>query len=86
MAYGSWQEKLLEAHHLVEVKPQQIALPLANEPNREMVAGCLSGRPVFAVPNHPDPFHSQANTDELLEGLLSPILQKQKKRGLGRFF
>ncbi|ASA20267.1 hypothetical protein [Paenibacillus donghaensis] len=64
----------------------RIALPLANDQNQEMVAGCLSGRPVFAVPNHPDPFQLQTNTDELLEGLLSPILQKQKKRGFSRFF
>jgi len=87
---SEWRVKELisfcREHSRVPQEYWRIALPLANEPNREMLAGCLSGRPVFAVPNHPDPFLTQANTDELLEGLLSPILQKQKKRGFGRFF
>ncbi|GGG06383.1 hypothetical protein GCM10010912_58740 [Paenibacillus albidus] len=73
-------------HSRVPQEYWRIALPLANEQNREIVAGCLSGRPVFAVPNHPDPFGSQADTNELLEGLLFPVLQKQKKRGFSRFF
>lgn len=87
---SEWRVKELisfcREHSRVPQEYWRIALPLANEQNREMVAGCLSGRPVFALPNHPDPFQPQASTDELLEGLLSPILQKQKKRGLGRFF
>lgn len=87
---SEWRVKELisfcREHSRVPQEYWRVALPLANEPNREMVAGCLSGRPVFSVPNHPDPFHPQANTDELMEGLLSPILQKQKKRGFGRFF
>lgn len=87
---SEWRMKELisfcREHSRVPQEYWRIALPLANDLNREMVAGCLSGRPVFSIPNHPDPFHPQVNTDELLEGLLSPVLQKPKKRGRSWFF
>ncbi|MEK8212548.1 hypothetical protein [Paenibacillus sp. FSL L8-0463] len=87
---SEWRTKELisfcREHQRVPQDYWRIALPLASEENQEIIAGCLSGRPVFAIPYHPDPFKSDPNTDELLEGLLSPILDKPKKRGLARFF
>ncbi|MEC0167387.1 hypothetical protein [Paenibacillus graminis] len=64
----------------------RIALPLAQESSREFIGDCLRGRPVFALPAHPDPFKKQLDSDEILEGLLSPVMAKRPKRGLSRFF
>lgn len=64
----------------------RIALPLANEQAREFVGGCLRGRPVFALPYQPDPFKRQADSDEVLEGLLSPVTTKRSKKGIARLF
>jgi hypothetical protein len=58
----------------------RIVLPLASSETQEEVGLMLSGRPVFALPAHSIVSEQQDDTDQMLEGILSPVLIKKTKR------
>lgn len=64
----------------------RVVLPMAGDESFGDMTECLKGRPVFSVPVHPNVFQRQEDTDQQLEGILSPILQKKNRRGLSRLF
>ncbi|MGG4108810.1 hypothetical protein AAXB25_33450 [Paenibacillus lautus] len=67
-------------HNKVAQDRWRITMPLARDEAVEEMGGALRGRPVFNIPFHSDPFDAQDDTDQALEGVLSPILPKRKKR------
>lgn len=64
----------------------RITLPLASKESRNEVAEILAGRPIFALPCHSEPLQAQSETEQVLEGILSPILPKKTKKWLSHFF
>ncbi|GIP61145.1 hypothetical protein [Paenibacillus woosongensis] len=64
----------------------RVVLPMASDEGFADMTECLKGRPVFSVPVHPNVFQRQDDTDQQLEGILSPILQKKNRKGLSRLF
>jgi hypothetical protein len=64
----------------------RITLPLASKESRDEVAEILSGRPIFALPCHSEPLQASSETEQVLEGILSPILPKKTKKWLSHFF
>ncbi|MBA9086513.1 hypothetical protein FHR92_002991 [Fontibacillus solani] len=64
----------------------RIVLPLASPEAQEETAQMLSGRPVFSLPGHFNVFDQQDDTDQVLEGVLSPILPKKAKRKFSQLF
>ncbi|KFM93134.1 hypothetical protein [Paenibacillus macerans] len=64
----------------------RIALPLASATAQEELAELLSGRPVFAVPSNPEVLEIRSETAEVLEGMLSPVMEKRPKKKFARLF
>lgn len=62
----------------------RVALPMAEQESLDLVRGVLRDRLVFSVPQHVDPFDRNPETDECLEGILSPMLPKRVKTGFAR--
>lgn len=67
-------------HNKVAQDRWRITMPLAKDDAVEEMGDALRGRLVFNLPFHSDPFDPQDDTDQALEGVLSPILPKRKKR------
>lgn len=61
----------------------RVALPLASVESTDDMIELLKGRPVFSIPLHTKPFESQEDTDECMQGILSPLIPKRKRRFWG---
>lgn len=64
----------------------RIVLPMASMEMRHEMGECLVGRPVFALPAHIDIKKAQETTDQVLEGILSPVLSNRPRKGLAKLF
>lgn len=69
------QHELLAICHKFTVRQDRwrIALPLSTSAGLEDMQEMLTGRTVFAIPVHQDPFVSQADTDAALDEVLFPV-------------
>ncbi|MGG3278941.1 hypothetical protein [Paenibacillus solani] len=74
-----------QLHNKVAQDRWRITMPLARDEAVEEMGEALRGRPVFNIPFHSDPFDVQDDTDQVLEGVLSPILPKRKRRRFMNF-
>ncbi|MEK5163165.1 hypothetical protein NYE69_12610 [Paenibacillus sp. FSL R5-0527] len=75
-----------QAHAQVRQDRWRIALPHASEEAHEELAELLSGRPVFSVPSNPEVLEIRDETAEVLEGMLSPVMEKRPKKRFARLF